>query len=125
MNGIAKLLRNEPALSAGAAQTVIALIAGLGLHLTAREAGSMLAATSVILAALVALSARPVRVPALAGAAAALWTVLAGFAPHAGGVPQGSAAIAVLGALVLRGHLTPLETRRIALALPAEMPPVA
>lgn len=106
-----RIIKTEPALAAGVVQAVISLAVGLGLHLTAGQTGALEAATSAVLAAVVAFSARPVQVSAFTGALAAVGTVLVAFGvPHVtgGSVSSLNAVLVAVLALVLRGHVTPV-----------------
>jgi hypothetical protein len=127
MPGLVRLLRTEPYLTAGAAQAVVALTVASGLHLTARQAGALEAATTAILGAVVAWNVRPLQVPALTGATAAVVTLLAAFGvPHtdAGTVSAVNATLVAVLTL-FRGHVTPLENRRVAaVPAPAGPPPL-
>ncbi|MBO0813621.1 MAG: hypothetical protein J2P30_00480 [Actinobacteria bacterium] len=110
MSKLFNLIRTEPALILGAVQTILALIMGIGLNLSAGQAGAIEAVTSAVLALIVAVTVRPFPVPVLTGAVTAVVTLLVAFGvPHvsAGIVSSLNAAIVAVLTLVLRGHVTP------------------
>jgi len=115
MSQAAGYVKTEPVLFAGAAQAVIALLAALGLGLSAGQAGAVEAVTTAGLGAAVAFGVRPVSVPAFTGLAGALVTLLVAFGVKhaaAGDVSAVNAAAAAVLAL-FRGHVTPLVSKRL------------
>jgi hypothetical protein len=117
------LAKTEPVLVTGLVQSLLSLIVGLGLPLTAAEAGGVLAVTSALLAFLAAWAVRPFQVATLTGLVTAVVTTLVAFGvPHVstGIVSSLNASIVAILSLVLRGHVTPVAN------LPAPAPaPVA
>lgn len=107
---ILAVIRTEPALLMTLLQVALAVVASLGLHLSAHQAGAVLGLGAAVLAVIPAALARPVKVSAFSGLIAAGVTVLAAFGVH--GITPGT--VAALSALlaagmgtVLRVHLTP------------------
>jgi hypothetical protein len=101
MSKLIALLRGEPALLAGTAQTVLSLILGFGVSLTVQQTGGIEAAAAAAGALIVAAANHPFRVGALTGFVSAAGTVLIAWkVPH---ITAGtlSAANALLTNLVL------------------------
>jgi hypothetical protein len=110
------LVKTEPALLAGAAQTVLALLTATVIpHITAAESGASLAAFTAALSLVAAIATRPFQVSALTGFTGAAVTLLVAF-----GIPgvQPSivatlnAVIVAVAMLVVRLHVTPVTTLR-------------
>ena len=118
-NAMKRITVGEPAVLAGLAQSVLALIVAVGFHLTARQAGSIEAAFAALVTLYVAFSVRPFPVAAVTGAMTTVGTLLIAFGvPHvsSGLVSTVNAVLASVLALVLRGHVTPVSKLRAAKA---------
>lgn len=117
------LIKTEPAMIAAVVQAVIGLSAAVGLNLTAAQTGSILAATTAMLAVVPAVLARPIKVTAFTGVLSSVVTVLVAFGVRdiqPGFVTSANAVIVAVMAIVLWGHLTPnaLAKARAAAAAP-------
>lgn len=107
------IIKSEPALITGAVQAILALVIAVGVNLTAVQSGSILAATTAALAAIAAMTTRPVQVPALTGLITAVVTLLAAFGVNRiqpGVVTTLNGVIVAIMALALRQHVTPVVT---------------
>ena len=129
MSKFLNTLRTEPVVIAGFVQSLLALLVGLGLSLTAGQTGALEAGTTAVLALVAAVAVRPFPVAALTGALSAVATVLVAFGVHhvsSAEISSLNAVIVSVLSLVLRGHVTPtvpLVPRPAPVPTPA--PPVA
>lgn len=113
MNKILAVIKTEPVMISGLVQSLLSLIVGLGLSLTAGQTGALEAGTTAVLALIAAVSVRPFPVTILTGAVTAVVTLLVAFGvPHVstGMVSSLNASIVAVLALVLRGHVTPVAS---------------
>jgi hypothetical protein len=133
LDAFVNLAVEEPALLMTVLQTILAVIASLGLGLAASWTGGILTFASAALAAIPGFLARPVKASAITGLVSAGVTALIAFGVH--GIQPGliaalNAAVVAIMAIVLRGHLTTLATsareakaRQAAVVQPPVTPP--
>jgi hypothetical protein len=103
----------EPALWLSVIETLVALGVGLGIAVSGEQAGLINAFAAAVLALWAAWTVRPFPVPLLMGAIRALLALGVGFglalSPEQVGLVN--AAAAALVGLILRVHVSPVESR--------------
>lgn len=103
-------LRSEMPMISSVVQSLLALLVGLGLTLSASVTGEIEAAVAAAGAVIVALGTRPFQVALLTGASHAVIVLLVAFGVHgvsSGTVSAVNSIIVVLAALMVRQHVTP------------------
>lgn len=111
MSKFITVVKTEPALVTGVIQTVIALLAGTVVALSASQEAAILAVTTAILGLIAAAATRPFQVSALTALTGTIVTLLVGFGvPHVDPsiVATVNAAITAVASLIVRLHVTPV-----------------
>jgi membrane-bound ClpP family serine protease len=103
------VIKNEPALISGVVQSLLALLVGLGLHLTTDQTGAILAVVAAVLGLVAAAATRPFHVAALTGVVSAVIPLLLAFGVHAStaDISTVNAVIVAVFALLVRMHVSP------------------